>query len=52
MRDKAGIYRILYFAHKEKTFVLLHGFVKKTNKTPDEAIKIAENRMKEIINKK
>jgi phage-related protein len=49
-QDKDGIYRILYFAHKEKTFILLHGFVKKTNKTPDEAIKIAENRMK-IINK-
>ncbi len=50
-QDKDGIYRILYFAHKEKTFILLHGFVKKTNKTPDEAINIAEIRMREIINK-
>ncbi|MHB1697513.1 MAG: type II toxin-antitoxin system RelE/ParE family toxin [bacterium] len=51
-KDKDGIYRILYFAFKEKTFMLLHGFVKKTNKTPDDDIKIAESRMKEIINKK
>ncbi|MHB1545931.1 MAG: type II toxin-antitoxin system RelE/ParE family toxin [bacterium] len=50
-RDKDGIYRVLYFLHSEKTFMLLHGFVKKTDKTPGDAIKIAENRMKEIINK-
>lgn len=49
-KDKDGIYRILYFSYREKTFILLHGFVKKTNKTPGDAIKIAEKRMKEVIN--
>ena len=49
---KDGIYRILYFLYKEKTFILLHGFVKKTDKTPPgDAINIAEKRMKEIISK-
>ncbi len=50
-KDKDGIYRILYFLYKEKTFILLHGFVKKTDKTPGDAINIAEKRMKEIISK-
>lgn len=51
-KDKDGIYRILYFADKGKTFTLLHGFTKKTNKTQDDDIKMAENRIKKIINKK
>lgn len=45
LRIKFGsdISRVFYFAYVDNTFVLLHGFVKKTNKTPprelDKAIK-------------
>lgn len=36
--------RILYTAIKGKTFLLLHGFKKKKDKTPIKEIKIAEER--------
>ena len=47
-KDKDGIYRILYFAHTEKTFIMLHGFTKKTAKTPHKDIEIAKKRMQEV----
>jgi phage-related protein len=49
-KDKSGIYRVLYFAHKEKTFIMLHGFQKKTQATPRKEIDIAIKRMKEVQN--
>ena len=39
--------RVLYVAVTGKTFVLLHGFKKKKDKTPPKEIKIAENRLLE-----
>jgi phage-related protein len=51
IRDKSGISRILYFAHSGKKFVLLHGFVKKTDKTPSREIEITEQRIKEYLSK-
>jgi len=41
--------RILFFYYKDNTFVLLHYFMKKTNKTPKKEIKEAYNRMKEFL---
>jgi phage-related protein len=49
IKDKTGISRILYFTHTGKKFVLLHGFTKKTNKTPQREIEIAEERMKDYL---
>jgi len=49
-KDKSGIYRVLYFAHTNKTFVMLHGFQKKTQKTPKQEIDIAIKRLKEVQN--
>jgi phage-related protein len=49
-KDKSGIYRVLYFAHKDKTFMMLHGFQKKTQATPRKEIDIALKRMKEVQN--
>jgi len=37
--------RLLFFYFKEKIIVILHGFVKKTQKTPAKKIKIALQRM-------
>jgi len=51
IKDRTGISRILYFAHTRKTFVLLHGFIKKTVKTPAKEIKIAEQRMKDYLSR-
>jgi phage-related protein len=44
-------YRILYFAFVGQRFILLHGFVKKTAKTPRREIEIAERRMAEFIDR-
>ncbi len=40
--------RILSVAIRGKTFVLLHGFKKKKDKTPPKEIKIAESRLAEL----
>lgn len=37
----------VFFANIEGDMVLLHGFIKKTQKTPKEEIEIAERRLKE-----
>ncbi len=51
IKDKSGISRILYFAHTGKKFVLLHGFIKKTDKMPAKEIDIAKQRMKEYLSR-
>lgn len=38
----------VFFALTGNNMVLLHGFVKKTQKTPDKELKIASARMKEV----
>jgi phage-related protein len=46
IRCKTGnnIIRVLYFFYYEGTIVLTNGFVKKTQKTPPEEIKLAKER--------
>ena len=41
--------RILYFLHTERTFVLLHAFVKKTREVPQSEIQVASRRMKQYL---
>jgi len=43
-----NIFRILYFHFTGTTFVLLHAFVKKTQKTPSNEIDIALKRLKDF----
>ena len=43
------ISRILYFIPDGKTIILLHGFIKKKQKTPNKEIEIALKRMKEYL---
>jgi phage-related protein len=45
-----GICRIFFTVHKN-TIILLHGFVKKTQKIPKKEMKIAETRLKEFRQK-
>ena len=47
--DKTGNVRILYFTYTGKRFVLLHGFIKKTGKTPVTEVDLAEKRMNDFI---
>ncbi len=44
-----NISRILYFMPMGNTFILLSGFIKKTPKTPQRDIRIAQKRMKDYI---
>ncbi len=49
VKDSAGIYRVIYFAHTGRQFIMLNGFVKKTPKTPPKEIALAKRRMKEVL---
>jgi phage-related protein len=49
IKDSQGAVRILYFTFTGKRFILLHGFIKKTNKIPEKEIEIAEKRMNDFI---
>jgi phage-related protein len=49
VEQSTNIYRIFYFAHTGQRFILLHGFQKKTQKTPKQEIEIAEARMKAFL---
>ena len=44
-----GISRILYFVQSGPRFILLHGFTKKSSKTPKKEIDIAVSRMKQYL---
>ena len=48
-KAKEGIARGLYFSYTGRRVVVLHAFVKKSQKTPSGAIEIAEARMKEWL---
>lgn len=46
---RPGSVRLLYFAHINHQFVILHGFRKKTNQTPDREIETAVRRMQDLL---
>lgn len=39
--------RIIYFTSRNNTIILLHGFIKKSQKTPKNDIEIAKNRLRQ-----
>jgi len=45
----SDISRIFYFIHVGKTFIILHGFIKKTNETPKKELEIARNYMEDYL---
>ena len=47
-----NIYRLFYFFFTGREIVFLHGFQKKTQKTPRKEIQIAETRMEDYISRK
>ena len=48
LKGTEGIARVFYCTLIERRIVMLHSFVKKTQKTPPHELKIAITRMKEI----
>jgi phage-related protein len=51
IKDSQGAIRILYFTFTGRRFILLHGFIKKTEKTPIRDIELAEKRMFDFLQK-
>lgn len=49
VKSKEGMTRAFFCTKKAKKIVVLHMFVKKLQKTPNKEIKIAFERMKEVI---
>ena len=52
VKDKNGIYRIIYFSYTNKQFIMLNGFVKKSQKIPKKEILLAKKRMQEVLNER
>lgn len=49
MRGKSGIARAIYVTVAERRIVVVHAFVKKTDKTPQAALALALSRSKELL---
>ena len=50
VRDETGIARVFYCTVTRSEIVILHSFIKKTQKTPDRELKLARKRLKEVKN--
>jgi phage-related protein len=48
-RGRSGIGRACYCFLVGKRVVVLHAFIKKTQETPDQELKLARKRMKEVL---
>jgi phage-related protein len=48
LKSEGGIARVLYCTLVGQQIVMLHQFVKKTNRTPQKELEIARKRMKEV----
>lgn len=49
-RGKGGIGRVFYCFLVGRRVVIVHAFVKKTQQTPDRELKLARQRVKELLN--
>lgn len=48
-KDRMGIFRVIYFIKKDDAIYPVHGFQKKTNKTPRRNIDVALKRIKRLL---
>lgn len=51
IKSKEGIARVFYCTMIKKKIVILHLFIKKSNRIPKKEMQIAKNRMKEVLGK-
>lgn len=49
IKSKEGIARVLFCTKIEKKIIMLHSFVKKSQKTPKKELRIAKTRMSEVM---
>lgn len=50
VKDASGTYRVFYFARLADSILVFHAFQKKTEKTPNEEIRLGQKRLKEMLN--
>jgi phage-related protein len=50
--SQGNIYRLLYFFFSGRRIVFVHGFQKKTQKTPRKEIEVARTRMEDYVKRK
>lgn len=50
IKSKEGISRVFYCTAQKNKIVMLHGFIKKTQKLPKKELKLAIKRMREVKN--
>ena len=48
LRDKAGVYRVIYWIRRRQDIYLIHAFTKKSRQTPTRAIEISRMRIQEV----
>ena len=49
--SRTNIYRIIYFFYTGRRIVFLHGFQKKTQKTPKKELELARARYEDFLNR-
>ena len=49
VKDRSGIYRVFYYTRLVDSILIFHAFTKKTRKTPQHEIDLAQQRLKEMI---
>jgi len=49
IRNSAGIFRIFYYVKTPDAILIFHMFQKKTQKTPQKEIRIAQKRLRELL---
>lgn len=49
IKDRHGIYRIIYVYFGDKEILIPHAFMKKAQKTPKYEIELAQKRLKELL---
>jgi len=52
IRDRFGVYRVFYFARLTDSILVFHAFQKKTEKTPNDEIRLGQKRLKEMLDEK
>lgn len=51
VKGKEGIARVFYCTLIGQKIVMLHSFIKKTEKTPQKELKVAQQRLREVKNR-
>lgn len=49
LKDRSGIYRVIYVFISQGNIWLIHAFKKKTQQTPQQNIDLAKKRLREIL---